>query len=149
MPGSRKFMAIVAAVVTATTITVAGAGIAAASGSPATSSARPIAKMGQARPASTCHLWAVVNVNGTLARTGCPGATSGRLGVGAYSVLFPVNVRHCAYLATIGLAGSNSSARPGFITVVGRALHRNGVFVTTFNASGGSSGRPFHLIVAC
>lgn len=105
-----------------------------------------------AAAAATCtRLWAVVNKDGVLQRAGCTGIKSNILGApGHYQVLFPRNVRNCAYVATIGNAGSaNAVNHPGFAGVVGRTGNTNGVFVETFAPGGTDSSAGFHLIVEC
>ncbi len=92
---------------------------------------------------------AVVKSNGDLARATQPEITSNGLGGGAYEVFFPVDVRGCAYVATIGKTNSTGSARPGFITTVGRNGQPDGVFLTTHDRRGRDAQRPFHLEVAC
>src|SRR5207245_2121023 len=103
----------------------AGTGIAAAAASGGTS-------VGQAAARTAAHvpcraLFAVVNKAGVLQRAGCPGTTSRLLGTpGHFQVLFPRNVRHCYYVATIGNAGSAASVpHPGVIGVAGRTGHTN------------------------
>jgi len=92
--------------------------------------------------------WAVVDSDGTLARD--RGAVSAqRFDVGQYEVIFSRNVRNCAYVATIGLSGSESVSAPGETTVVGRFGNRRGVFVTTHDSTGAFADRGFHLQVSC
>jgi hypothetical protein len=88
--------------------------------------------------------YAVVNSNGTLAR-GHHAVRSDRLAQGQYQVIFDSNVRHGAYIATIGLSGSTQFAAPGQITVAGRLNNINGVFITTSDAAGKPTDRGFHL----
>lgn len=137
----------------AVVLVLAGTGIAAAASSGGQGSAgdsgQPVAA------AATCtHLWAVVNKDGKLQRAGCTGITSKILGTppipGHYQVIFPRNVRHCAYVAVIGNAGSASTVNhPGFAGVVGRTGNTHGVFVETFSPGGTDSSAGFHLIVEC
>jgi len=154
MSGIRRFIPIALAIVAAVAIALAGAGIAVARGSgPATGSLSGSAKTpGLARPA--CHLWVVVNTIGRLVRTGCPGTTTKLLsstGNGLYQVVFPVRVRHCAYLATIGESRSGFVAAPGFIVVEPnpRPHHPRTVIVETWDTSVVPADRPFHLAVIC
>jgi len=130
-------------------LVLAGTGIAAASsGGPSSA-----ADSGQhAAVAATCtHLWAVVNKAGKLQRAGCKGITSSILSLpGHFQVIFPRNVRNCAYVANIGNAGSAKAVlHPGFTGVVARTGNTHGVFVETYNTSGVPSSAGFHLIVAC
>jgi hypothetical protein len=134
-------------------LTIAGTGIAAAASSGGQGSSGGGAQ--HTAVAATCtHLWAVVNKDGKLQRAGCKGITSKILGStpipGHYQVIFPRNVRNCAYVATIGNAGSASVVlHPGFAGVVGRTGNNHGVFVETFAPGGTDSSAGFHLIVEC
>jgi hypothetical protein len=102
-----------------------------------------------ARPANV--FFAVVDSDGTLARgQGAIMAQSlGSGDEGAYEVLFDRNVRNCAYVATIGIPGSNGESEPGEITVAGRFQNRKAVFVRTFDSTGTVADRGFHLQVSC
>ncbi|MBV9142642.1 MAG: hypothetical protein JO115_17305 [Pseudonocardiales bacterium] len=95
-----------------------------------------------------CTLFAVVNPNGTLAK-GFGAVSSKKLATGEYEVIFNRKVRNCAYVATIGLAGSVGASPSGEIAVVGRASNVNGVFVQTFTSAGVTADRGFHLAVHC
>ncbi|MBP0018610.1 MAG: glycoside hydrolase family 18 protein [Cyanobacteria bacterium SBLK] len=95
------------------------------------------------------ELFAVVNLDGTLAR-GFGAVSSQRLSTGAYEVIFNRNVRNCAYVATVGLAGSSGATEPAAVSVVGRYNNVNGVYVATSGFSlGTQKDEPFHLIVQC
>jgi hypothetical protein len=96
-------------------------------------------------------LFAVVGPDGSLARgsgvlrsrriRGCSG--------GCYEVIFKLNVRRCAYLATIGKARPRGVEATGTVTTVGRATDVRGVFLTTTDSSGSFAPRGFHLAVHC
>jgi len=103
------------------------------------------------QPAVTapCHLWAVVNADGTLARTGCAGTTSAHLGTGSYQVIFPVGVRQCAYIATPGGTAHGSSGNPGFINVTGRSINTAGVYISSRDTTSTLADNSFHLDVHC
>lgn len=101
-----------------------------------------------ATPGCACTLFAVVNADGSLAR-GFGAVSSQNLGTGNYEVIFNVNVRNCAYVATIGLSGSVGASLPGEITVVGRFDNVNGVFITTSSSGGAPADFGFHLAVHC
>jgi hypothetical protein len=102
----------------------------------------------QASATNARVLWAVVSSDGRLARD--KGARdANRLRTGNYEVIFERNVRRCAYVASIGLPGTEGMASPGQISTVGRVGARNGVFVATQNSSGGRASRGFHLVVNC
>src|SRR5215471_16615529 len=103
----RKLVPVVSGAVVAVVLTLAGTSVASAisSGTP-----QPPGKPAPVAPgvttASLCqNLWAVVNADGSLARAGCPGTTSAIRG-GGFQVIFPRNVRDCAYVATVGDSGS-------------------------------------------
>jgi hypothetical protein len=107
-----------------------------------------------ARPAvganSLCQsLWAVVRADGSLARAGCAGTTSGFAAGGGYQVVFPGNVRNCSYVASRGEPGSQGIQNPGFTTVAGLFKAPHGVFVETFDSTGKAAVEPFHLSVSC
>jgi hypothetical protein len=95
-----------------------------------------------------CDTWAVVNPDGSLARSGCPGATSGGSG-GGYDVMFTVDVSSCAFQATIGSSGDADAVPAGFVTVVGEESQSDGVFVETFDSAGTETPEGFHLAVTC
>jgi hypothetical protein len=90
------------------------------------------------------HLWAVVNLNGTLA-SGSRVTGTTRLGVGRYEVTFDRNVAGCAYIATTKNAYSQAL---GVFTAGGHSS-ANGVYVETKNQGGGLTDGPFNLLVAC
>jgi hypothetical protein len=98
------------------------------------------------RPAKV--FYAVVDPDGTLAR-GKGAIMAQSLGDGAYEVLFYRGVRNCAYVATIGISGSNGQSEPGEITVAGRFNNKRGVFVQTHDSTGAFADRGFHLQVSC
>ncbi|MDG4829145.1 hypothetical protein O7627_07475 [Solwaraspora sp. WMMD1047] len=97
-------------------------------------------------PPTAQTFFAVVNANGSLNR-GFGVASSTRLALGQYQVLFSHDVTGSAYVATLGLSGSVGGSPPGEIAVVGRNGNPNGVFVQTFNSAGGAADRGFHLSV--
>src|ERR1035437_3829267 len=93
----------VAAALTLAGTTIAAAGAPAANIGPATARVVP-----HVTTSSLCQsLWAVVNSDGTLARSGCAGTTSKHVSTGGYQVIFHRNITGCAYLATTGLSGSS------------------------------------------
>lgn len=94
--------------------------------------------------------WAVVNANGTIARSsGGVTLTSHTPGAGSYVINFGVNVTGCVYNATVGLSGSSGTSARGFTTVVGAAVSVNAVFVTTDDINGSAAERGFHITVFC
>jgi hypothetical protein len=90
------------------------------------------------------QLWAVVNLNGTLARgSRVTGVT--KLGPGQYEVTFNRSVTGCAYVATTINAYSQALG----IFTAGGHLSANGVYIETKNQGGGLTDGPFNLLVAC
>jgi hypothetical protein len=96
----------------------------------------------KARPA-----WAVVNADGTLARTS-GGVTSASLGVdGQFAVNFGRDVSHCGYVGTIDYSATGFE---GEISVTPRSGDVNEVFVQTYLFSPAQDANmPFHLVVFC
>jgi hypothetical protein len=88
--------------------------------------------------------YAVINANGTVARS-TTGVTSKRVQAGVYTVTFPVNIKLCAYLATIGSA-TTAKQTPGGIKVSSAGLKVVGVQTGSGNTL---ADRGFHLLVAC
>lgn len=93
-------------------------------------------------------LWAVVNADGTVARSDGH-LSAANLATGEYEVIFRRNIRNCAYIATIGGSGSVGTEPTGEITVIGRVSSVNGVFLTTHDSTGANANRGFHLFVNC
>lgn len=94
-------------------------------------------------------LFAVVNADGTLARGAGVVSAAGILGSpGRYEVIFDRDVTACAYLATIGTAGTGTAAT-GTISTALLTGTTNGVFVRTIDDAGAFAERPFHLLVMC
>jgi hypothetical protein len=92
---------------------------------------------------------AVVKSDGSLDRSTTSGITSAGARKGRYVVHFPIDVKGCTYVATIGKTNSFGVAHPGAITTAGRFHDPSAVFVGTFNRRGDGADRPFHLQVAC
>jgi hypothetical protein len=92
-------------------------------------------------------MWAVVNANGSLARSSS-GVSSQNTGASFYTVTFPANVRECAYVATIGGTGTTYGGK-GEISVYSHPANTNTVVVVTHNDSGVFTDFPFHVIVTC
>jgi hypothetical protein len=88
--------------------------------------------------------YAVINANGTVARS-TTGVTSKRVQAGVYTVVFPANIKLCAYLATIGSA-TTAKQTPGGIKVSSAGLKAVGVQTGAGNTL---EDRGFHLLVAC
>jgi hypothetical protein len=94
----------------------------------------------------------VVNANGSTAR-GDHIVSSAKLSAianaGTYEAIFDRNVSACAYIATIGLPGSNSIGDPVTITTATRAGNAKGVFLFVHHQNGATIDEPFHLAVWC
>jgi hypothetical protein len=93
---------------------------------------------------------AVVNSSGSLATSTQPGTTSGRNGLGNYSVGFGRDLTGCSAVATLGNAGA-AIPNPGEI---GTSLLNFGgptstVQVQTRNSSGAEQDNGFHVVVIC
>ncbi|MGH2629628.1 MAG: hypothetical protein ACRDHI_03580 [Actinomycetota bacterium] len=138
---------IVSAAMTVVAAGSLGLGIAGAADSNTSGRGAAPAPRGTAVPAIV--MGAVVKSGGQLARSTTSGITSDGLGSGSYEVLFPINVRQCTYVATIGKTTHSGQAKPGFITTVGRVSSTRGVFVSTYDKRGQGAKRPFHLEVSC
>jgi hypothetical protein len=108
----------------------------------ANGSLRSLDLVPRARPA-----WAVVNTDGTLARSS-GGVTSASLGVdGQYSVNFGRDVSHCAYVGTIDYSAGGYQ---GELSATPREGNVNAVFVQTYVFDPGiDANLPFHLVVFC
>jgi hypothetical protein len=144
----RTIAWIVSAAMTLVAAGSLGLGIAGAADSNTSRGSAPEARRGT--PVSAIVMGAVVKSNGGLARATTTGITSSRAGgPGSYEVIFPINVKPCTFVATIGKTTYSGVARSGFITTVGRAGEPNGVFVATQDRRGESAKRPFHLEVSC
>ncbi|HEX4295138.1 MAG TPA: hypothetical protein VHZ29_13475 [Rhizomicrobium sp.] len=91
--------------------------------------------------------FAVVDKDGNLIR-GRNAIAATRLNAGIYEVDFSGSVKKCVFTASTGLPIDGSNVA-GFVTVAGRGSNDDGVYVQTFDATGVSSDRGFHLIVRC
>jgi hypothetical protein len=103
-----------------------------------------------ARPITPAPLWAVVNLDGSLARGSA--ASSSALGVdGQYQVVFGRDVSNCAYVASGGEATALSPDDAVVFTVAPRESNTSAVFVQEWDGvlARDSYSSGFHLIVAC
>ncbi len=92
---------------------------------------------------------AVVNTAGGLAR-GRNVTSVARTSAGRYQVIFDVDVRSCAYYATIGDTSASPLGGGSQITTASLSSDVRGVAVRTWGPNGQATGdRPFHLIVSC
>jgi hypothetical protein len=92
--------------------------------------------------------FAVVGYAADLVRSS-PGTTLGALGAGRYNVTFPINVKGCAFLATVADPNDDLVFNPsGVYTASGATA--NQVYVETKNPGGGlQDGVPFHVAAIC
>jgi hypothetical protein len=87
-------------------------------------------------------LWAVVNVNGTLAR-GFHATSATRMSVGGYHVIFDRDVSGCAFITTVDEFNGEISAEK-------LSTNPNGVLLLVRNSAGNIAvDRAFHLAVHC
>jgi hypothetical protein len=96
-------------------------------------------------------MWAVVNADGTLARS-TAGVASSRSTTGQYAVTFPINVTNCAHLSGDGTAGNAGAAPVAIVGTSGLNSNAKGVFIATYSESNSSFGlndAAFHLVVVC
>ena len=91
---------------------------------------------------------AVVKTDGTIAR-GRTTTSSQRLVLGQYEVIFTQNVSQCAFIATVGSAGSGLSTVPLTITTATRATNPNGAFISVKKPDGTNFDHAFHLVARC
>lgn len=94
------------------------------------------------------RVFAAVNSNGTKLR-GKAVASTQRISTGVYDVRFNRNISSCAWTGTVGFGTFGGSTGPAEITISGRAGTNNGLFVTTFNGTGGVVDLPFLVVVVC
>jgi len=92
-------------------------------------------------------LWVVGAATGNQLR-GNGVAAFNRVGTGQWEVTFSADTRDCAYLATVGDAGSQP-ASPGLVFTSGGRGGNNGVVVATRTTTGAAKDLPFHLQVVC
>lgn len=146
----RKLAPAGAAAILGAALTLAGASIAAASGSGTARHAASTPAATRVTAASLCqNLWAVVASDGSLSRAGCPGTTSAVDGTG-FVVKFPRSIVNCAYLANLGLGGSGLEPPAGMASTTRvNPGTLDTVFVQTWNTAGDATHQAFHLAVDC
>jgi hypothetical protein len=94
------------------------------------------------------ELFAVVDSDGKL-RRGMHVASSVRLDIGAYEVVFNRDVRRGVYLVTPGGHGYTGTPIAAVASVIGRATNPRGVLVNMANLQGDPVACGFHLLVVC
>ncbi len=92
-------------------------------------------------------LWAVVTADGALSRKNAA-ASSAKLAVGEYEVVFGGDVTACAYNVTLGSTDA-TEAPAGEAGASQRAGNAKAVAVVTRDSAGVKADRPFHLTVNC
>ena len=93
-------------------------------------------------------LWAVVGLDGTLARGSHVVSTSRLPGLTAvYRVTFDRDVSNCAFLA--GTGGTRFEAPSGEVSATRSSDNVNSVIVVRYNSAGAQFEQPFHLAVFC
>jgi hypothetical protein len=96
--------------------------------------------------APATKLWAVVNSNGTIARSSGT-VSSAAFSAGFYEVIFNRDISNCAYVGSLGDAGGSTVL--GFFSAVRRGGNANGIFVETGNTAGAATAEPFHVAILC
>ena len=91
-------------------------------------------------------LYAVVGGDGRF-ESGAQVASTARLALGTYQVVFNTDVSGCAYIASLGTGHGASPA--GSLTTASRSGVPNGVYVKTFNSSGVDTDETFNVQVYC
>ena len=96
------------------------------------------------------RVFAVVASDGTKTR-GKAVASTTRTSTGVYDVRFNRNITQCAWNGTVGVGSTpfGGSEPDSSIVVSGRSGTNNGLFVQTFNQSGGATDLPFLVVVIC
>lgn len=94
--------------------------------------------------------WAVVNSDGTLARSNsnAGAVSSSRSGTGSYDVTFAKDVQGCAFIASLGDTGTGVPP-VGTIGVAGGGGDVDSVVAQTSNSVGVAADASFHLLVSC
>jgi hypothetical protein len=111
----------------------------------ATGAAGPAGPAGPAGAAAT-SLWASVDSAGTLVRNKGVASTQ-KLGIGDYLVIFNQDVTPCIYQATLG--GPTTALAAGQITAAQRVAIAAGVRVITQDSAGAPADRAFFVSVFC
>jgi hypothetical protein len=144
----KKYIAVLTIAIVAGAL---GFGVAAAGGGDnTTGSGKPVAAPGGRGPAKADSQvqFAVVAGDGTKARSYPSNVTVVYDSTGTYNVLFPRNVKPCAFTATQGTT-SVGTAPDGTATTARLATSKKGVWVNTYNTAGNLEDRSFHLTVTC
>lgn len=99
--------------------------------------------------AFTRRYWVAVEANGTKLAAE-PAGSAFREQEGVYTVgVSDLDVRDCAYFASIARSGDDLNPLPGIVTANKATQYVNTVEVRTYDVSGALSDRPFHLVVVC
>ncbi len=93
-------------------------------------------------------LWAVVNSNGTIARSAGMVGGSGKEATGTYLLFFNRDVTGCAYVGSLG--GSSGGVPPaGDVGATNLLDAANGLYVRTYTGGGALADQAFHVAVLC
>ena len=92
--------------------------------------------------------WAVVNADGTRARSTTNLVTSAKVDLGRYEVIFDRDVSSCAHVVSLGHP-TDGSPEEGIVGTASLFENPNGVFVRVRDLAGDLIDAPFHLIVMC
>jgi uncharacterized low-complexity protein len=98
--------------------------------------------------APATRLWAVVNPNGTIARSAGMVGGSLREDTGTYLLFFNRDVSACAYVGSLGQADGDVPPA-GDVGATNLLSDANGLYVRTYNGGGSLADQPFHLAVLC
>lgn len=93
-------------------------------------------------------MWAVITSAGSFVR-GTPGTTVLKNGIGRYTVTFPLVITRAGYQGTLADPASIGTEPPGSITITGRALQAQALWIATYNQAGANTDRDFHVVVHC
>jgi hypothetical protein len=96
---------------------------------------------------SATKLWAAVNEAGALVKSS-GAASAEKLSTGVYAVKFDQDITECALLGTTGATGFTGTS-PGEISVQGKALTTDSLFIQTFTTTGTAANREFYVAVLC
>jgi hypothetical protein len=96
---------------------------------------------------SATKLWAAVNEAGALVKSS-GAASAEKLATGVYAVKFDQDITECALLGTTGATGFTGTS-PGEISVQGKALTTESLFIQTFTTTGTAANREFYVAVLC
>jgi len=92
------------------------------------------------------NLWAVLNPDGSLARSSAVTSTA-KIGTGIYNVVFNRDVDTCVYEATIGQPGNGTASGDADVALL--FGNTKGIYLETRSNTGTLTDLPSHLLVVC